>query len=100
MKDHEDGYSRGPFVAIRVFPGTYGWEIDAVDADGDFSEACWSVNPHGPREGQRMTREEAATAVPMFSAQNANHITNVRFADDPISPARISRLFTLAERLQ
>lgn len=38
-----DGYSDGPFVAVRVFDEGDSWAVDLVDAHGDYSEAVWNM---------------------------------------------------------
>ena len=63
------GYSPGPFVAIRVFSARDGeWSLDAVDIDGDFSEAVQTFT----------TRDDALNALSDFARLHAPDVKEVR----------------------
>lgn len=72
----DDGYSEGPYVAIRVFDEELNWAIDAVDAQGNYSEAVWT---HW--NGVVMDRETAIAHALDFASEHAPGVTDVRVID-------------------
>lgn len=69
-----DGYSDGPFVAVRAFAtgftipereGVEEWNVDLVDADDGYSAVCWDHY-----DGKRLDRETAVRVAPEMAAEN------------------------------
>lgn len=58
-----EGYSTGPWVAVRVFPEGEHWAIDLVDADNGCSEAVWDNY-----DGVRLDLSSAVLHATTFAA--------------------------------
>jgi hypothetical protein len=70
---------------IRVFMGYEGYEIDAADEGGDYSDLCWTHF-----DGELLTKEKAIAVVHEFAAEYGRpELAKRVFVDDePLPPKR------------